>query len=248
MDKTHLLSGQTIIFMPGMDGTGISFEPFGEILPQDVSVKIIRYPTDRLLNFEETVQYVKEQMNPDQENAIVLAESFSGPVAVALLGSGQIRAKCLILCATFARSPRPGLLKMIRHFSLELLLGLPFPRFLFKHVVEGGEESADLFISMWQRVRAVVPANVLIHRLKIIGELDVREWLPKLKIPCLYIQATSDRSVPGSCLSDFTRAVADMRVARIKGPHFILQTQPKACLDALLGFLNAISDYSEKPI
>jgi hypothetical protein len=29
----HLLSGQTIVFLLGMDGTGVSFEPLGEVLP-----------------------------------------------------------------------------------------------------------------------------------------------------------------------------------------------------------------------
>src|SRR5512136_1744278 len=122
----HSLSGQTIVFLPGMDGTGVSFEPFREVLPGDVTVKVIRYPTDRLLSFEETVQCAREQIQSDQKDVIVLAESFSGPVAIALVASGQLKAKCLILCATFARPPRPVLLKILRYLPLELLIKLPF--------------------------------------------------------------------------------------------------------------------------
>ncbi len=237
----HPLSGQTIVFLPGIDGTGISFEPLGKVLPPDVIVKIIQYPRDKLLSFEETVQCANDQIQSDQEDVVVLAESFSGPVAIKLVGSGQLKAKCLILCSTFAKSPRPVLLEIIRYLPLEFLMRLPFPRFLFRHVVEGGEEATDLFVAMWQRVKALVPAKVLVHRLKIIRQVDVRQWLFKLTIPCLYIQATSDWSVPASCLFDFTEAIRDLRVRRIRGPHFILQARPQESLTAIQNFLDLIT-------
>jgi pimeloyl-[acyl-carrier protein] methyl ester esterase len=236
----HPLSGQTIIFLPGIDGTGVSFEPFAKVLPPDVIVKVIRYPTDRLLSFEETVQCARNQIQSGQKDVIVLAESFSGPVAIALVASGQLRAKCVILCATFARAPGPALLKILSCLPLELLLKIPFPRFLLKQVVEGEEEAADLFLSMWARVKTMVPAKVLVHRLKVISQVDVRQWLPKLTIPCCYIQATSDRAVPSSCLFDFTEAISDLRVKRIRGPHFILQAQPRASLTAIQNFVGLI--------
>jgi pimeloyl-ACP methyl ester carboxylesterase len=234
------LSGQTIVFLPGIDGTGISFEPLGEVLPQDINVKVIRYPVDKLLNFEETVQFAKDQLQSDQKDVIVIAESFSGPVAIALVGSGQLKAKCLILCSTFAKSPRPVLLKILSYLPLEFLIRLPFPKFLLKHMVEGGEEATDLFLGMWQRVKTLVPAKTLVHRLKVVNQVDVRGWLPKLTIPCCYIQATSDRTVPASSLSDFTETISDLRVKRIKGPHFILQAQPQASLTAIQNFVGLI--------
>lgn len=237
----HPINGQTIIFLPGMDGTGISFEPLRQLLPQDVNVKVIHYPTDRLLSFEETVRCARDQIQSDQEDVILLAESFSGPVAIALVGSGQIKAKSLILCSTFAKSPRPVLLKLFSYLPLELLMRLSLPRFVFKHVIEGGEKATDLFLAMWQRVKALVPAKVLVYRLELINKVDVRGWLPKLTIPCFYIQATSDRSIPASSLFDFIEAVSDLRVKRIRGPHFILQAQPQACLSAIQNFIGLIT-------
>jgi pimeloyl-ACP methyl ester carboxylesterase len=107
-------------------------------------------------------------------------------------------------------------------------------------VVEGEEEATDLFLSMWARVKTMVPAKVLVHRLKVISQVDVREWLPKLTIPCCYIQATSDRAVPSSSLFDFTEAISDLRVKRIRGPHYILQAQPQASLTAIQNFVGLI--------
>lgn len=220
-----------------MDGTGISFEPLKRILPHETRIEVVQYPKDRCLSFEETLQCARDQVKHLEEDAIVIAESFSGPVAVRLVGSGQLKAKCLVLCATFARSPRPHLWKALSCPLFAVLARLPFPAFLLKLMVEGGEETADLFLSMWRSVKAQVPARVLAHRLRILSGVDVRGWLPGIAVPCLYIQAVSDRSVPASALFDFMEQVHDLRVRRIKGPHFILQARPRECLEAIEDFL-----------
>ena len=233
------LSGQTIVFLPGLDGTGISFEPLGKLLPSDVIAEIIQYPADKLLSFEETVCCARDQIKTNRE-AIVIAESFSGPVAAALVGSGQLKAKCLIFSATFARSPRPLLLKLLACLPLECIMAFPLPRFLLKHIIAGGERNADVFMGMVQRIRAIVPAKTLVHRLKVVDESDVRGLLAKIKIPCLYIQAASDRTVPAWCLNDFTEALGSLKVAKICGPHFILQAQPRKCVEAIENFLTLV--------
>lgn len=231
----HPLSGRKLVFLPGLDGTGISFEPFGAVLPDDVPVCVVRYPTDRLLSFEETVRCARDQI-PRERDAVVLAESFSGPVALALAGSGLIRPGCMVLCSTFARSPRPRVLKALELLPLKRLLGLPVHRSLLRLVVAGGAESADLLLDLWRRVRTMVPPEVLVHRLEIINRVDVRDFLPGLSVPCLYLQAASDRTVPESALFDFMEAVPDLRVKRIPGPHFILQARPRESLDAIQHF------------
>jgi pimeloyl-[acyl-carrier protein] methyl ester esterase len=242
--KKNPLRGHAILFLPGMDGTGISFEPLRKVLPKNIPAKVVQYPVDRFLSFEQTVRWVKQQMPSFQENVIVIAESFSGPVAAALVGSGQIKPKCLILCSTFARSPRPLLLKLLCYlpteYLIEYLVKIPCTKALFKHVVEGGQAAADLFFDMWQEVNTRVPAAILAHRLQIISRVDVRRWLPRITIPCCYIQPTSDKSVPSSCLFDFIELIPDLRVKRLRGPHFILQARPQACLEIIQKFVERI--------
>lgn len=237
-----ILDGQHIVFLPGIDGTGISFEPLRALLPRNAQVTVVRYPVDRRLDFEETVAWAREQIPGGRADWIVLAESFSGPVAVRLLGCGHIKAKCLILSSTFARPPRPLLLKLARCLPLAPLLRLPLPRFLLRHVIEGGEETIDLFLGLWQRVKKRVPMKVLAHRIEIVGWVDVRPWLPRIAVPCLYIQATADRSVPAASLFDFIELVPDLRVKRIRGPHFILQARPEASLAAIRHFVSRLTN------
>lgn len=236
------LDGRHIVFLPGIDGTGISFGPLRPLLPPKAHVTVVRYPGDRLLDFEETVAWARDQIPCGRSDWIVLAESFSGPVAVRLLGCGHIKAKCLILSSTFARPPRPLLLKLARCLPLAPLLRVPLPRFLLRHVIEGGEETLDLFLGLWQRVKKRVAMKVLAHRIDIVGRVDVRPWLPRITVPSLYIQATADRSVPAAALFDFIELVPDLRVERIRGPHFILQARPEASLAAIQNFVSRLTN------
>jgi pimeloyl-[acyl-carrier protein] methyl ester esterase len=232
----HPLSGRTLVFLPGLDGTGLSFEPIEGLLPDGIDVRVVRYPNDKRLDFEQTVRCARSQIPCDRE-MVVLAESFSGPIATALAGSGQINAGYVIFCATFARSPRPGWINASKHLPVTALLRLPFPSAVLRPFVEGGRESADVFIDLWRRVRKIVPPDILMHRLRLINTIDVRGWLPHLVMPCLYIQAAGDRTVPPACLLDFVKTVPNLSVRTIKGPHFILQARPRLCLAAIEDFI-----------
>jgi pimeloyl-ACP methyl ester carboxylesterase len=217
--------------MPGLDGTGLSFEPVLPLLPADAKITIVRYPTDKLLSFDETVECAAAQITA-RKHPIVIAESFSGPVAIQMIGSGRIKAKALVLCATFAKSPRPFLWRLMRFFRLPMLIRPDMPKRFFKIVIGDDKLIADL-LPLWKKVHADVPARVMDHRLKMINQVDVTKWLKKLPVPCCYLQAINDRVIPSSCLADFENCIPNLVIKRIKAPHFILQAQPQACLDAI---------------
>lgn len=241
VDKTiYALCGERLIFLPGLDGTGISFEPVEALLPPDVQVEIVRYPTDRCLNFDQTIQWACHQIRQDPES-VVVAESFSGPVAVALVGKGLIKPKCMVLCATFAKPPRPLLLKLAKFLPLSHLLRLPFPTFLLKHILDGRETSARLLRTLWKKIKVTVPPHILQDRLRLLEHIDVRQWLSSIAIPCLYIQATGDRTIPANCVSDFRKGLSDVSIQQIKGPHFVLQAKPAECLDKIGAFVEKIN-------
>jgi len=230
------LSNQNLVLMPGLDGTGLSFEPILQLLPADAKITIVRYPTDKLLPFAETVECAATQI-PAGNPPIVIAESFSGPIAIQMIGSGRVKAKALILCATFAKSPRPIVWRLMRFLRLHLLIRPDMPKHFFKIVIGDDKLVVDL-LPLWKKVHADVPARVMDHRLKIINQVDVTKWLKKLDVPCCYLQATDDRVIPSSCLADFENCIPNLEIKRIKAPHFILQAQPQACLDAIEEFMS----------
>ncbi len=220
--------------MPGMDGTGLSFEPVLPFLPKNAKVTIVRYPADKLLSFDETVECAAAQI-PAGDPPIVIAESFSGPVAIKMIGSGRVKAKALILCATFAKSPRPVVWRVMRFLRLPMLIKPDMPRSFFRFVI-GDDKLIDNLLPLWKKVHARVPARVMQHRLKIINEIDVTAWLAKIKIPCCYLQALNDRLVPASCAEKIKKIAPFVEIKKISAPHFILQAEPQACLEAIEDF------------
>lgn len=229
------LSNQHLVFMPGLDGTGKSFEPLLPFIAADAQITIVRYPTDKFLSFEETVECAAAQI-PGGHPPVVIAESFSGPVAVQMIASGRVQARALVLCATFARSPHPVAWRLMRFLRLPLLIRPEMPKYFFKFII-GDDQRIAALMPLWKKVHAAVPARVMASRLSLINHLDVTEELQKLTIPCCYLQATDDRIVPPWCLQDFEHNIPQLYVKKIKAPHFILQAEPQACLAAIKGFL-----------
>ena len=230
-----LRNQQNIVFMPGLDGTGKSFEPLLPLLAEDARVTIVRYPKEKTLSFSETVECAAAQI-PAGEPPVVIAESFSGPVAVRMIASGLAKPKALVLCATFARSPHPIAWRVVRFLRLPLLIRPDMPRPFFKFIIGDDDLIAEL-MPLWKKVHADVPAHIMAGRLSLINQTNVADDLQRLKIPCCYLQATDDRVVPSSCLTDFVRGIPHLHVKKIKAPHFILQARPQTCLAAIDEFL-----------
>ena len=232
---TTFLCNQHLVFMPGLDGTGHSFDPLLSLLPPDSLATIVRYPADRHLSFEETVRCAADQI-PAGTSPVVIAESFSGPVAVRMVASGLVRARALVLCATFARPPRPLAWRLLRLLRVPVRLGRNMPRPLLRWVMVDNRHLTTL-LPLWEKVHADVPPQTLLFRLGLINRLDVTGDLEKITVPCLYLQAADDRVAPGSCLRDFEQNIPHLRVKKIQGPHFILQAQPQESLAAISSFL-----------
>ena len=117
-----------LILLPGLDGTGDLFAP---LLKRIAAMQVaadepefiahaLHYPTDQQLGFQalhEMVEYYLATQLPADARYVLLGESFSGPVAVAVAHAAQTalenhapdtrRCIGLILCCTFVRNPFP---------------------------------------------------------------------------------------------------------------------------------------------
>lgn len=125
-----------LFLLPGLDGTGTLFDPFLREMPKQCISEVISYPTNQPQTFEQHVEHVKSKL-PYDKPIILLAESFSGPVAIEILSSAQFQIEHVIFVATFAGSPQPTLLGMAKYFPLSALLQLTLPKVLIRYFCLG---------------------------------------------------------------------------------------------------------------
>jgi pimeloyl-ACP methyl ester carboxylesterase len=212
----------TLVMLPGLDGTGLLFEPLIRCLPEEVSPLVVRYPVDRPMSFQEHVAYARGHLPADRP-FVLLAESFSGPISLQLLAEPPDNLLGVIFVATFARPPRPFLVDAACHLPQALLLKLvatpPVSRFLCL-----GRAPVDA-IALFRRAMLSVKLNVLSRRLQILAELPPPPDTPYTG-PALYLQASRDRLVPPRAVEALAGHLPQLVVKNLSGPHIILLAQP----------------------
>ena len=86
--------------MPGLDGTGKLFAPIIPLLEQHFDLTIVTYPD--LDSFSDYIDCAQRQL-PETPGFSLLAESFSGPVAMTLMARLPDQIGASVLSSTFAR-------------------------------------------------------------------------------------------------------------------------------------------------
>ncbi len=222
--------------MPGLDGTGNMFKPLLSSLGPKINTHIISYPSDRYLSFDELSGYVRNQLKDIDDQIVLLAESFSGPIAINLLQNPLPSIKAVIFSATFCERPRSLLISFARILPLEQIFKIPIPTSVIKLFCLGFNVSSET-VDLFRNTIANSNIRILSKRVRDISRLKLSK-LSFGNIPCCYIQAQYDRLVPSSCFNSFQRFLPQIQLFKIKGSHFILQAKPHECKEIIVRFIN----------
>lgn len=226
------------ILLPGFDGTGLLYAPLLRALPPEIVPVVIRYPADRICSASELVGIVLSAL-PESEPYVLIAESFSGPIALRASASHLQPPTALVLCASFAKCPVPRLvISMLRILGSTLVRYRP-PKWLIRRYLIG--EAPDDVEALFYSAISTVSPRVLAHRFAVLLEFNEKYASGEIKSPLLYLQATRDRLVGTRNVRFLQRHCPALRVERIESPHLILQVQPQASVRAILGFLGQLS-------
>ncbi len=221
-----------LVLLPGLDGTGDLFAPFVQVLgAQDTQV--VRYPGDRAMNYDEHEALVRAQL-PTNEEFVLLAESFSGPIAISIAARPPPGLKGLILCVTFVSNPIRGLgflSALARRIPLPMLPTAVAQHWLFPR--RGTPELRRAHAAAIRQVRA----RAVSARVAAVLAVDRRAALADIRLPMLYMRANQDRVIPRAAGLAILNLRPDIRLAKFDGPHFLLQTEPAACAAVVLDFI-----------
>jgi pimeloyl-[acyl-carrier protein] methyl ester esterase len=223
-----------LVLLPGLDGTGELFTDFVNALSGSFETVTVRYPADRFLSYSELASLVRNSC-PPSERFVLLAESFSTPLAIQYAAANPMNLAALVLCAGFASSPVRGWRRILSSLLTPIMFHIPLPKFAARFWLVGPNAPSSVLTSVRAAISSVKP-NILSARFRAVIACDALAELEQIAVPILYIQVKQDRLVSASCLEEIRRIKPQVTVATLEGPHLLLQREPQKSAERFLQF------------
>jgi pimeloyl-[acyl-carrier protein] methyl ester esterase len=215
-----------VVLLPGLDGTGALFAGLVRAAGPGARLEPIALPPEPLGYAALTA--VLGPMLRLTRDTVLVAESFSGPLAAMLAATYPVAA--LILSNSFVVPPRAAALGLVARAPL---FRFPPPAWAVRQFLVGREAPDDLVGAVRAAVMAQ-PAGTLAARMRAVLTADAGEALARCRAPVTYLRGTADRLVPETSVAAVMRAAPGrVTVIRLGGPHFLLQAAPEASWEVI---------------
>ena len=212
---------KTTLVFPGLDGSGLLLDRFQQSAPPTHHVTVLELPDDATAGYSELCDHFSETV-ASTGKCVIVAESFSGPLAVLLAQRHPDVVVHLVLVATFVASPAPFVAGWV---PWSLLFRIPLPSFVAHRFMLGACDNC--MVNLLRKTQKTVSPDTLAHRLRAVLNVDVSGQLQQLTCPITYILPTDDKLVPQRCSHTISKIREDVIVKRVEGPHLVLQTHPE---------------------
>jgi len=221
-----------LIILPGLDGTGTLHAEFLSALSGTFErSQVLAYPSNETLGYAELETLVRAEL-PGSEPFVLLGESFSGPIALAIAAKPPANLVGLVLSTTFAQRA-----VAVPAFLVPLLRLAPVravPSVLLTWGLLGRWATPQLTASLQRSLRAVSPS---VLRFRAEATLRVQEpVLADIRVPVLYLRARDDRLIAAKAADYLRASIAQCRIVDVAGPHLLLQAAPLECAHAVAEF------------
>lgn len=221
--------GMRIVVLPGLDGTGLLLTEFEESLSRHHAVSVMRYPPD-MCRYDELHRWLESQL--PGEPFVIVAESFSGPLAAMIASQAPNGLMGVVFVATFARSPLALPPFVARAMTVMPIRSAALVTMLQPLVM--GRWANRSFTLRFQAAMHMVAGETMSKRLHEVLTVDARDLLRNMSLPFLYLRATQDRLVPRRASEDFD--LPHGSIIDLEGLHFLLQANPRQAFEAVMTF------------
>lgn len=220
--------GMKLVLLPGMDGTGVLFGPLLHKLG-GLDMEVIPLPSEGEQDYASLAGYVAARIK--DRDCVVIAESFSGGIAEALLRDRNLNIRHTIFVASFLTSPSRLLSRVAAVLPIRALVAIPILAPLILRVFLLGRTATPETIALFRKAIGLVPPNTLRARLRQMA--SYRSAGHVFETDATYIHPTRDFLV-GDRKAEFRAVFPKLKLVEVKGPHFILQAEPGACAKHIL--------------
>jgi pimeloyl-[acyl-carrier protein] methyl ester esterase len=223
----------SLLLLPGFDGTGELFAPFLPALGDQHDVTIARYRDEK--SFDDYLDTACALLHGHDN--VLIAESFSGPIALALMARFPNRIRCAALCVTFVVAPHRALTRLARLLPASFFDAHLGQRAILRQFCLGRECSPALEDKALSVIRSV-DGSTIKQRFNVLADIDMRRVASTITTPTLILRATQDRVVNRVRYQQLIDALPHATVQDVDGPHLLLQTRAQSCADAILQFID----------
>ena len=225
-----------LVLLPGLDGSGLMFEPLLAVLPAQIPVKRVALGDFPSENRREQARVLAQQLGDTP--CVVYAESYSGRLAYELARLPGVNIKHIIFAGSFLGRPSRRAYKA-KHLPVWVIKSTVMPiwlvsRFLFGRYLPG-------LVKLLHSAMATQSSGRLKQRL--VQLTEAQDPVESLAVPCTYVQASDDALVGPEALEAIRRVCPHLELLRVEGCHFIAQTQTEFCRDMIV----AVMEKAQQP-
>lgn len=246
LSSTHtkkVLKTTKLIFLPGLHGTAELFDDLTEqltLLGVSFQPTLISYPLDFEQSYENILQWLCSHLELDKKSsdskAIIIAESFSTPLALRLADVFPQQISAVVIGGGFCASPaNPGLALL----PLRPLLMITPPRSAVRHYLVGAESTSEL-VDQVRSVIKKVSSNILTQRISSTLTLEEEQTPTIADTPVLLLQAQHDALIPWEIQNQLEQHLPHAQTHWLDSPHLIFQTHPDICASYIVEFLTTL--------
>lgn len=218
----------TFVLLPGLHGNIDLFEEFVTKAPR--ASRVIKVTLPPLSEYDDLFGAVVSQLPATQ--FVLIAESFSGPIAMRIAAFAPERVRALVLCNSFITRPVNSCLRWVP-WSWVLLHRMP--EWFLRYFLVGRHAPQELVASVRAAI-AKTPSSVLASRVRAVLSLPATNTPSSIARRVLFLTGTEDRLINISTES-VKRLLPQAVVKSIRAPHLLLQAAPEAAWEEISTFL-----------
>ena len=204
------------------------FKPLLKELDGHISTQVISYPKNSSQDYQTLTEYVIKNL-PNDEKIILLAESFSGPIAHKLSTYSELKIETIFLVSTFLQYHH-FLSRFYRNLPLNFFLNFISSDYLLRKIIFDANTPKST-IKLFRQVVDEIDINTIKMRLTTLIHYIAQNQ--SIGVPCVYIFPKSDYFVSKKCQDFVSEKCSYIKKYELNGSHFLLQTAPKKCAEII---------------
>lgn len=213
--------GPPLIYVPGLDGTGLLFYRQERVLSHRFRVITFRL-RDEARDMDTLVADIARHLDrvvPDGTPAVIVGESFGGALAMSFALAHPERVRQLVILNSFSRiTPVFKLHLAIASMSVMPWRTMQIVRRLTAWRLHSPHTHKDE-IRRFLMLTAATTRLGYLNRLRILTRYDLRARLQELRVPTLYLAADQDHLIPSVQQATYMAARVPQATMRVLEGH-----------------------------